>query len=89
MNAVRTILLSQPLSLAVTLVVAFLCVSCPTSGQQFEWQTATPESQGLSGPKLDALKDQLAQRKTRALLVIRNDTIVYEWYAAGNTPAVT
>jgi CubicO group peptidase (beta-lactamase class C family) len=53
------------------------------SAQQFEWQKSTPESQGMSGAKLDALKDELARRRTRALLVIRNDKIVYEWYAAG------
>ncbi len=73
--------------------VLCLCVACvrfamPGSAlvqdtKPFEWQTATPESQGMSSKKLDALKDQLAS-KTRALLVIRNDKIVYEWYAVGN-----
>src|SRR5262249_49921523 len=38
------------------------------------------------GKKLEALKDDLAARKTRAFLVIRNDRIVYEWYAAGHGP---
>jgi CubicO group peptidase (beta-lactamase class C family) len=51
----------------------------------FEWQTATPENQGMSSEKLDALKDELA-RSTHAFLVIRNDKIVYEWYAAGHGP---
>ena len=55
----------------------------------FAWQTATPESQGMSGPKLDALEDALAARKTTAFLVIRNDRIVYEWYADGHGPAKT
>ena len=50
----------------------------------FHWQIATPESQGFSGEKLGALKDSLAARKTKAFLVIRNDKIVYEWYAPGH-----
>jgi CubicO group peptidase (beta-lactamase class C family) len=52
----------------------------------FVWQTAAPESQGMSKAKLDALKDVLAARKTKAFLVIRNDRIVYEWYAADHGP---
>ncbi|MGH9370957.1 MAG: hypothetical protein ACRD15_05445, partial [Vicinamibacterales bacterium] len=43
-----------------------------------EWTIASPESQGLSTPRLEALKDGLASRKTVALLVVRNDRIVYE-----------
>ena len=50
----------------------------------FAWETATPESQGMSREKLEALKEELAQRKTHGLLVIRNDRIVFEWYAAGH-----
>src|ERR1700731_3300738 len=57
-----------------------------TTPSRFEWPTATPESQGMSGNKLDALKDELARRKTRAFLVIRNAKIVYEWYEAGHGP---
>jgi CubicO group peptidase (beta-lactamase class C family) len=59
----------------------------PPPAAPFTWQTATPESQGLSGVKLDALKDTLAALKTHAFLVIRNDKIVYEWYAEGYGPA--
>src|SRR5262249_898737 len=51
-----------------------------------DFAAGTPESQGMSREKLDALKDELAKRKTRAFLVIRNDKIVYEWYAAGHGP---
>jgi CubicO group peptidase (beta-lactamase class C family) len=40
----------------------------------------------MSKERLDALKDELARRKTRAFLVIRNDKLVYEWYAAGHGP---
>src|SRR5215211_7060011 len=64
-------------------VIVLLCHVGPLSAQQFEWQKATPESQGMSAARLDALKDDLAKRRTRALLVIRNDRIVYEWYAEG------
>ncbi len=52
----------------------------------FAWEVATPESQGMSEPKLDALKDALAARKTTGFLVVRNDRIVYEWYAQGAGP---
>jgi CubicO group peptidase (beta-lactamase class C family) len=51
------------------------------SANAFEWQTATPESQGFSAVKLEALRSDLAARNTKALLVIRNDRIVCEWYA--------
>ena len=40
----------------------------------------------MSKEKLDALQQDLAKRKTRAFLVVRNDRIVYEWYAAGHGP---
>jgi CubicO group peptidase (beta-lactamase class C family) len=49
----------------------------------FEWQVATPESQGVASQKLDALKDRLAANQTKAFLVVRNDKIVCEWYAPG------
>jgi CubicO group peptidase (beta-lactamase class C family) len=48
-----------------------------------EWATATPESQGLLPDKLDAMWNDLRERKTAALLVIRNDRIAYERYADG------
>src|SRR6266705_3280897 len=35
----------------------------------------------MSGLQLDAIKVRLASKKTKAFLVIRNDRIVYEWYA--------
>src|SRR2546426_11314210 len=47
--------------------------------------SATPESQGMSSAKLEAMKANLAARKTSGLLVIRNDKIVFEWYADGNS----
>ena len=51
----------------------------------FTWQTATPESQGMATARLDAWRDRLAAHHTVALLVVRHDRIVYEWYAPGTT----
>jgi CubicO group peptidase (beta-lactamase class C family) len=51
----------------------------------FEWEAALPEDHGMSSVKLDQLKDDLATRGTKAFLVIRNDRIVYEWYADGHS----
>src|SRR5687767_8031783 len=66
---------------AFAVLAGLLAAAPPAAAGPFEWQLATPESQGMSRAKLDALKDKLAKRKTRAFLVIRNDKIVYEWYA--------
>ncbi|HEY1380833.1 MAG TPA: serine hydrolase domain-containing protein, partial [Gemmataceae bacterium] len=52
----------------------------------FDWQAATPESQGMSGEKLAALRAAVAARKTTAFLVVRNDRIVCAWYADGHGP---
>lgn len=49
----------------------------------FAWTVATPESHGFSRPKLDALRDELASRRTKIFLLIRDDRIIYEWYAPG------
>src|SRR5437870_5131948 len=85
-DTMNTTLPPYPVSLAATSILALLCATDPAMGQPFEWKTATPESQGMSRERLDALKDDLAKRKTRAFLVVRNDHIVYEWYAAGVKP---
>ena len=50
----------------------------------FEWRTEAPESQGMDSGGLDAMRDRLAERATKAVLVIRNDRIVYVWYAPGH-----
>jgi hypothetical protein len=34
----------------------------------------------MDGAKLGALRDILAARQTQALVVVRNDKIVCEWY---------
>src|SRR6185369_12185612 len=52
----------------------------------FEWRTGSPASQGFSPARLEALQKQLAVQRTKAFLVIRNDTIVHEWYSADHGP---
>src|SRR5947199_3691779 len=69
-----------------TLLMALTCVSvafgqADQARRPFEWQSATPESQGLSQAKLEAIKNRLTKNKTDCFLVARNDQIVYEWYA--------
>lgn len=64
------------------LIIAVLTTSAAPT--EFDWQQASPESQGMSTAKLDVVKDRVAARKTKSLLVVRNDRIVYEWYAKGH-----
>jgi CubicO group peptidase (beta-lactamase class C family) len=63
----------------------WICAAGPGCARESspEWRTATPESQGLLSDKLDAMWNELRERKTKAFLVIRNDRIVYERYADG------
>src|SRR5262245_9700156 len=61
---------------------------CESSGVQqaiaaFNWGTSTPEAEGMSSSKLNAVWTSLQPRQTSALVVIRNDKIVFERYAAG------
>jgi CubicO group peptidase (beta-lactamase class C family) len=39
------------------------------TNQQFDWQRATPESQGMSSQKLDALRESLVAKNTKSLLI--------------------
>lgn len=54
----------------------------------FEWRTASPESQGMDSARLDAMRDALSEHGTKTFLVIRNDHVVYEWYAEDFGPTV-
>ena len=68
--------------------ILLVFLSCPTihaEEKPFDWQSATPATQGLSPEKLDALRDSLATKNTKALLIIRHDRIVCEWYAEGQS----
>jgi len=51
----------------------------------FDWQIATPGSQGMSASRLETLQQAMASKRTRALLIARNDRIVLEWYAPGQS----
>lgn len=51
--------------------------------QQWNWSAASPESQGMISSGLEATWTNLKNRTTTAFLVIRNDRIVFERYAAG------
>jgi CubicO group peptidase (beta-lactamase class C family) len=64
------------------------CLSnCTWAGQgDFEWQKVSPETEGMSSQKLDAAREVLSKKGTKTFLVIRNDKIVYEWYAADFGP---
>ncbi len=71
----------------VSLLVMVCFSPCAFAGQgHFKWEKVTPESQGMSSQKLDAARDVLAQKRTKTFLVIKNDKIVYEWYAPGFGP---
>ena len=49
-------IVNAPLTRLVS-VCALLCLGGSAQAQQFEWQKATPESQGMSAAALDKLKD--------------------------------
>jgi CubicO group peptidase (beta-lactamase class C family) len=69
------------LSVSIYMYAAESCLAA-----QFEWKTARPESQGFSAEKLNSLKKSLAAKSTKVLLIVRNDTIVCEWYAKDHGP---
>jgi CubicO group peptidase (beta-lactamase class C family) len=52
----------------------------------FEWEPGDPASSGFDGTRLNALRDDLMRRGTRALLVARADRVVLEAYAPGFGP---
>jgi CubicO group peptidase (beta-lactamase class C family) len=65
----------------ILLTALFVVAPLRAEPKPFAWETATPESQGMSSAKLDALREALAAHGTKAFLVVRNDKIVCEWYA--------
>ena len=73
--------MSLPLS---RLLLGFCCAAAGRAAP-FEWKTETPEQHGFSTQKLDALREELATHKTRILLVVHDDRIIYEWYGAGQS----
>ena len=69
--------------LSVLLVVLF-CQGVSAQQNDFQWQKERPENHGFSSAKLDAMREVLAEKGTKGLLIIRDDKIVYEWYAPGH-----
>jgi CubicO group peptidase (beta-lactamase class C family) len=68
--------------IAWTLVLA--ASAAQAEGQDsWDWKTAEPGTQGFSAAKLEALRHNLAARRSSGLLVIRNDRLVLEWYGGG------
>ena len=72
----------------VASLLVIICFSqCASAGQGgFEWQKVSPEAEGMSSQKLDTARNVLSRKGTKTFLVIRNDRIVYEWYADGFGP---
>jgi len=50
------------------------------------WSSASPRSEGLDPQALDRMIDDLASVRTYALLVVRGNRIVREWYAPNTGP---
>jgi CubicO group peptidase (beta-lactamase class C family) len=75
----------MPLSLLHAFFFAAVCMQATAA--EGVWPHETPEHEGMSRVALDNWRTQLAKQNTTALLVMRHDKIVYEWYAAGNSPA--
>jgi CubicO group peptidase (beta-lactamase class C family) len=65
--------------LATSLLMVLAAIPAPG----FEWREASPESQGFSTGRLDALWERLQASRTTGLLIVRNDRIVFERYAEG------
>jgi CubicO group peptidase (beta-lactamase class C family) len=70
--------------IALSVLICLLAELCFAA--QFEFKSASPESQGLSAEKLKKLTESLTSRNTKGLVVVRNDRIVCEWYAKGHGP---
>ena len=66
----------------VTTLVLVPIAAQPSAAADDVWRSGTPESQGFSSRRLDAIVPTSRRRSTQAFLVIHNDTIVCEWYAS-------
>lgn len=47
------------------------------------WEQDAPEHRGMDAGKLDRYTERLAELRSKAVLVIRHDKLVKEWYADG------
>jgi CubicO group peptidase (beta-lactamase class C family) len=69
-------------------LLAIIALAGCACAQQIEWSGETPERHGFDGAKLRAWTERLAERGTRALLIVRDGKIIHEWYAANAGPDV-
>ena len=80
-------MIPRTLTVSLVLSIAGAMSGFAADAPDSPWRVATPESQGFSSTRLEVLRADLEARKTKAFLVIRNDTIVCEWYAADHSAA--
>ena len=66
---------------------ALACLFCMSihqnKSQDFQWKRTNPESVGMSSRILAELQEDLEQRGTKKLLIIKNHHILWEWFAEG------
>ena len=70
------------MALAATIAAALLLAGTLVAADSLDWPVDSPEHHGMSRAGLDAWRARLAPT-TKALLVVRDGKIVYEWYANG------
>lgn len=72
-------------SVTCSLLFMAFAISAPgqtgKSSNEFKWRRATPESVGVSSDKLGHLAGNLERQRTHKLVIIKNDRIIFEWYA--------
>lgn len=61
-------------------------VSVLTVSAAVDWRSITAEAAGMDGSKLAAMRKELEDHQTRALLIARNGRIILEWYREGDGP---
>src|SRR4026207_2197279 len=56
-------------------MVLLIGVGISRGADPFEWQSALPQSQGMSPERLEGIQERLAEKEKKAVLVIRNNRI--------------
>ncbi|MBI5771443.1 MAG: serine hydrolase [Verrucomicrobia bacterium] len=77
------------MKLAPLFAAGLLVLSRAVAAEPFAWRADAPEAHGLATVRLDALRDHLAAHGTKAFLLVRDDRIVSEWYAADHAATKT
>jgi CubicO group peptidase (beta-lactamase class C family) len=65
------------------LFISILIYQSCLFADSFNWDKATPESVGFSSDKLDGMKNILVEKETKKLLIIKDDKIIYQYFAEG------